>query len=119
MSALSRFSFDLDAERILAWIALDAPAQIEGLSLKPSHFYDPALRTLFAEGLRLFRLGERRPLMQVGRSFSRETHWFWTDPELDGPQLLWLLWSEADQYDGADLSSLAQNVISLAEARRP
>lgn len=117
MSAISRFSFDLDAECNLVWAALEEPASIASLGVEPADFYDPALRSLYSEALRLYALGNTRPLLAIGEEFPKESHWFWTDVDLNGPSLLWMLWAKHGEGTTPDLVSDAKQVIDLARAR--
>lgn len=117
VSAISRFSFDLDAEMNLVWAALDEPASVQRLNIDPEDFYDPALACLFQEAMRLHALGRARPLLWIGSEFPL-SHWFWKGPDPTGPDLMWMLFSRHDSSAPPDLELDAQQVASLAQARR-
>lgn len=110
-----RFDHDIYAECRVAAAALFRPEFLAGQLIPKGLFHDQVLAELCHNAKEIQRAGGD-VLRELPHKYPR-TSWFWLDPEMDGPNLLWHLWDEYSDQARADVDEALKRMRDLSVRR--
>ncbi len=118
MSALSRRSYDLNAECSLCWASLIRPAWVYDLGLVPTDFSERLTGSIFFDALHLYALGMAQPLDGMKAFFRKYPDAYMNDPDFTGAYFLSTLLRDFDEDSEDELKAHASSLKLMAKGRR-